>query len=76
MSRRVKLLEVRSTYLDSDEQGVFNDVGEVHLEVLWILSYVRVVLRVYADLEGLHNSAHTDHLFDPLSPSLLPPDSV
>jgi len=41
----VKLLEVRSTYLDNDEQGVFNDVGEIQLEESSILSYVHVVLR-------------------------------
>jgi len=32
MSQRVKYLKVRSTCLEKYEQGVLNDIGEVHLE--------------------------------------------
>jgi len=45
MSPQAKFLEVRSTYLDNDEQGVFNDVGEIQLKESSTLSYVHVVLR-------------------------------
>ena len=38
----MKFLEIRSTYLDNDEQGMFNDVVEIQLEGSPILSYVHV----------------------------------
>jgi len=72
----VKFLEVRSAYLDNDEQGVFNDVDEVQLGVSSVLGYVHIVPRPCADLDGLHHSAHTGHHVGPLSLGELPGDST
>ena len=74
MSPQVKFLKVKSTYLDNDEQGVFNDVGEIQLEESSILSSTHVLLRSCSDLDGLHGSKHPGYLADPLSPGQLPPD--
>ena len=71
---QVKFLEVRSTYLDNDEQGVFNDIGEIQLEESSILRSAHVLLRSRSDLDGLHGSEHTGYLADPLSPGRLPPN--
>ena len=52
----MKFLEVRSTYLDNDEQGVLNDVGEVQLEVssvTFTLFYDRVLTLMDCTIEHI-----------------------
>jgi len=68
--------DLSHTYLDNDEQGVLNDVGEIKLEVPSARSNIRVVLRPYPDLGGLHGSEHTGSMADPGSPLQLLPDPV
>jgi len=74
VSPQAKFLRVRPAYLDNNEQGVLNDIGEIHLEVSAIFSYIHIVLRPRADLDGLHHSEHTGYMVGPLSPGKLPPD--
>ena len=74
MSLKMVFLEVGSTYPGNEEQGMFNDVGKIELEVSSILSYVHIALRPCANLDGLHSIGHSGHLFDPPSPGKLPPD--
>lgn len=72
----MKFLEVRSTYLDDNEQGAFNDVNVVQLEVPSAVNYVHIVLRPCADLDGLHHREHPVYHVDPLNLGKLPPDSA
>ena len=76
MSPRVRFLESGSTYLDNGEQGVFDDLGEVQLEVLSVSSYIHIVLRPCTDIDGLHHSEHSAQQTDPLSLGKLPSDSA
>jgi len=76
MSPQVRFIEVRSTYLDNDEQGVFNDVGEIQLEESSNLQSRSSRSMTSPDLDGLHGSEHTGHLADPFSLGELPPDSA
>ena len=57
---------LRLAYLDNDEQGMLNDIGEFQLRESSAPGDIRIALQRYPDLGRLYNSEHAGEVGLPL----------